>query len=61
MKVKTIEVFIANNVNARNIYERRDLSRLLFASLVKPTLPKGESKVYESYIALVNQFCFVFN
>ena len=45
MKVKTIEVFIANNVNARNIYERRNLSRLLFASLVKSTLPKGESKV----------------
>ena len=44
MKVKTIEVCNATNMDGRNIFGMRNLSRLLLASLTKSTLPKGESK-----------------
>ena len=47
MEVKTIEVCNASNINARNLFKKRNLSRLLLALLAKYILPKGESKSSE--------------
>ena len=47
MEVKAIEVCNANNINARNLFKKRALSRLLLAGFAKSTLPKGESKKSE--------------
>ena len=50
MKVKTIEVCNATNMDGRNIFGMRNLSRLLLASLTKSTLPRGESKRGDCFI-----------